>query len=115
MKIHFSRIPTGKHRPALIKLADYSVKPFTLALLLMLVVFWVAPEQKRYILQTEKIHNRLYADEIRSFEDLNADGESELIRSFKTLIVMVLKRFMYLHKPMILFGCTILILSKPMG
>jgi uncharacterized protein YneF (UPF0154 family) len=50
----------------------------------MLVVFWVAPEQKRYILQTEKIHNRLSADEIRSFEDLNADGESELIRSFKT-------------------------------
>jgi hypothetical protein len=74
------RIPTTRFT----KLADFLAKPLVIALLLTFVVDLFMPRQARFKLETERFSLRLFINEIRMYDDLNGDGESELIRSFTT-------------------------------
>jgi len=74
------RIPTSRYT----KLADFLAKPLVIALLLTFVVGWFIPRQARFKLETEVFSSHLHGIEIRMYDDLNGDGESELIKSFAT-------------------------------
>jgi hypothetical protein len=74
------KLPNQTIHKLLIRFSDFAASPVILALVIKFVLFWFLPPQVKFNIASEDVAFSNYINELRNYEDLNGNGETELLK-----------------------------------